>query len=419
MERKVVATVLLALTMMQTTAYAQVISDLPVPGGSEVQAQVQSGPRTPPPPVTENINRHYADVANLDQISRKSGGEPYRFHLAQPTQVRYLELTVRASRVKIHEATVTTTRGQRFVIREFNNSDVLSAGALLTSENLNLNDDVRMIELRMESYSQPATIALKAIGNNSVPRLTVQRPVSAPPVTPSQPSRPVDTRLKAGDQVVSVSASTRKVYDGRVVEAYQNGKVLVRDADDGKTYVRDQENVHKRISCNAGRVCEGEEVMAYPIGEGKAYSGRVTAVYTGDLVKMRDADDGKEYYRASKLVHRKVNCLESLCAKDRVVSVLNDKVYFGSVVAVYSNGLLQVRDDDDGKTYPRKMSAVSKEVKCGMGFCRGDRVLSQGGSGRYYAGRVESVYANGLVGVRDDDDGKVYSRHYTKLSRAR
>lgn len=428
MERKVVATVLFALTMMQSAAYAQIISDLPVPGDSDGQVvsttvtTTSSGPRTPPPPVRENINRNYADVANLDQISRKSGGEPYRFHLSQPTQVRYLELTVQVSRVKIHEATVTTARGQRYVIREFNNSDVLAAGTLLTSENLNVNDDVRMIELRMESYSQPATISLKAVGNNSVPRLTVQRPVvSTPPTTPSQPSRPVDTQLRAGDQVISVSSSSGKVYDGRVVEVYQNGKVLVRDTDDGKTYVRDQSGVHKRISCSSSRVCEGEEVLAYPVGSSnKAYFGRITAVYSGNLVKMRDSDDGKEYFRASSLIHRKVNCIESLCVKDRVLSMSsNDKAYFGSVVGIYSNGLVYVRDDDDGKSYARQLSAVAKEVKCSNGFCRGDRVLSTTSNGRYYSGRVEAAYTNGIIGVRDDDDDKVYARHYKNLSRAR
>ncbi|MFV8251332.1 beta-sandwich domain-containing protein [Bdellovibrio bacteriovorus] len=478
-----VAGLLAAVTLIQASAHAEIISDLPgfEDGGSQGQTF-----RPPPPPMpNEGVTRQYTDVADLDQISRKSGGEAYRFNLVQPTNLKYLELTVQSSRLKIHEATVMTVGGQRYMIREFHNSNVLETGTQLTSENLNINDDIRTIELRMESYSHAATISLKAVGDRAVPRMSVQRPVivappSQPnrPTQPTQPSRPVDTRLRSGDVVVSVS-SQGKYYDGRVVEVYGNGKVLVRDEDDGKTYVRDISSVGKRISCASNGLCEGEEVMAYPVGsQAKAYVGKIIAIYSNNMVKMRDADDSKDYFRDIKVIHRRLSCLESLCVKDRVLSrsgdgtkyysgvidviysngvilvrddddgkvysrtkeivfksvqchssglcikdrVMSksgDKYYFGSVTGVYSNGLIYVRDDDDGKSYARQHNVVFKEMKCANGFCRGDRVLSTLSNGRYYAGRVEGAYAGGLISVRDDDDGKVYLRPHTVLSRAR
>lgn len=467
-----VAGLLAAVTLIQASAHAEIISDLP--GFEDGGSQQGTTFRPPPPPMPgEGVTRQYTDVANLDQISRKSGGEAYRFNLVQPTNIKYLELTVQASRLKIHEGTVMTVGGQRYMIREFHNSNVLETGTQLTSENLNINDDIRSIELRMESYSSAATISLKAVGSSSVPRMSVQRPV----ITPTQPTRPqVNTRLSSGDQVISVTADG-KVYDGRVVEVYQNGKVLVRDSDDGKTYVRDTSSVGKRISCGASGVCEGEEAMAYPIGtSSKSYLGKIVAVYSNNLVKMRDFDDSKEYFRNERLIHRKLNCLGSLCAKDRVLSrsgekyyggvidsiysngliavrddddgkiyfrdkqyVLKsiqcdgsglcvkdrvmsksgDKYYYGTVTGIYSNGLVYVRDDDDGKSYARQQNIVFKEVKCANGFCRGDRVLSSLSNGRHYAGTVTGAYSNGLIGVRDDDDGKIYPRPHTVLSRAR
>lgn len=101
------------------------------------------------------------------------------------------------------------------------------------------------------------------------------------------------------------------------------------------------------------------------------------------------------------------------------MSKSGDKYYFGSVTGVYSNGLIYVRDDDDGKSYARQHNVVFKEIRCANGFCRGDRVLSTLSNGRYYTGRVEGAYAGGLISVRDDDDGKVYLRPHTVLSRAR
>lgn len=424
---KWVAGLLAAVTLLQASAHADIISDLP--GFDDNGSQGQTF--RPPPPPTNNtgVIRQYSDVANLDQISRKSGGEAYRFNLARPTVLKHLELTVQASRLKIHEATVMTVSGQRYVIREFHNSNVLDSGTVLSSESLNSNEDIRAIELRLESYSQAATISLKAVGERDVPRMSVQRPVivappgsSTQPSQPTQPVRNVDTRLRAGDVVLSMSASSNsKFYDGRVVEVYQNGKVLVRDNDDGKTYVRDISKVGKRISCAANGLCERERVMAYPVGnQAKSYLGSITAIYSNDLVKMLDDDDGKVYGRAAKNIFKSVRCSSSgLCIKDRVVSKGSEKYYFGTVTGVYSNGLVYVQDDDDSKFYARSQNVVFKDINCGKGFCRGDRVLSSLSNGRFYAGRVFGVYANGMIAVTDDDDGKTYMREHTVLSRAR
>nr|BFD62186.1 hypothetical protein BdHM001_08670 [Bdellovibrio sp. HM001] len=184
MERKLVTAVLLALTMMQSTTHAEVISDLPVPGGSDSQVvsttvtTISSGPRTPPPlpPPVSNQQQERSGAVVINSLSRKSNGTTYRISLSQATVLSRLELQVLKSRLKVHSVKVITERGQALSVRELTNTGVLNSGTVTSSENLNLSDRITAIEIVGESYSAEADIRLIAFSMYSSPQMTY-RPV--------------------------------------------------------------------------------------------------------------------------------------------------------------------------------------------------------------------------------------------------
>lgn len=184
MERKLVATVLFALTMMQSVGYAQVISDLPVPGDSDSQVvsttvtTTSSGPRTPPPlpAPLPNQQQERSGSITVRNLSRSSNGTAYRISLSQATVLSRLELRVLKSRLKVHSVNVITERGQTVSVRELTNMNILNSGVTATSENLNLSDRVNAIEIVGESYSAEADILVTAFSMYSNPQLNY-RPV--------------------------------------------------------------------------------------------------------------------------------------------------------------------------------------------------------------------------------------------------
>ncbi|MEK2644619.1 beta-sandwich domain-containing protein [Bdellovibrio sp. BCCA] len=431
MKRSAISTFLAALTLMQT-AHAQVLSDLPDFDGAN-----QELPAIPATPVvTEPVQSQYAGSVAISEISRKSGGTLYKIDLQQPLSLLRLDLRVTNSQLKIHQATLVTENGQRIDVREYRNTAVLPTGSVTASENLNLSDRVISIEILAESYSAEADVMLTAIADRGVPKLALrierspvvpQRPdVPNRPQTPDRPPVYVDTRISAGDVVLSGPLRENKYYTGRVVEVYRNNQALVRDDDDGKTYVRDLTLLGKRITCESSKnICERASVLSGPFTDNKYYYGSVVDVYSNGKIRVRDNDDGKVYVRIAKDIHVSVRCDSSgNCVGDKVLSgpFTNNKYYSGRIEGVYSNGLLNVRDDDDGKSYLRLANVVMKSVRCegNKGICVGDRVVSGPyRNGAYYAGRVLGVYSSGIILVQDDDDGKVYPRKAQEISKTR
>ncbi|WP_413613195.1 beta-sandwich domain-containing protein [Bdellovibrio sp. HCB-110] len=425
MKRSIITTFMAALTLMQT-AHAQSISDLPDFG--DIDGTTQQVPAVPPQTTTTTVQAQYAGSVSISGMSRKSGGTLYKVDLQQPLSLLRLDLRVTYSQLRIHQATIVTEGGQRIDVREYRNTAVLATGSVNSSENLNLSERVISIEILAESYSAEADVMLTAISDRGVPKLVlrVERPQG--PVVPNRPDVPVrpgqDVRISAGDVVLSGPLNQDKYYSGRVLEVYGNGKALVRDDDDGKTYVRDLSLIGKRISCESSKgICERANVLSGPFTDNKYYYGTVTEVFSNGKIRVRDHDDGRIYVRGPKEVHVSLRCDSAgNCAGDRVLSgpFTNNKYYVGKIEGVYSNGLLSVRDDDDGKSYLRQANVVMKSVRCDerSRLCVKDEVLSGPYQDKYYSGVVEGIYSNGLIYVRDSDDGKLYTRKAGEVAKS-
>ncbi|KYG64492.1 hypothetical protein AZI85_03500 [Bdellovibrio bacteriovorus] len=428
---------LMAMSLLTShLAQASGIEDLP--GFDEETTQTPAPVLTPAVP-TQNTQASnlLAGSVSINSISRKSNGTLYTVDLKQALSLVRIDLRVTAQKLKLHRVTLVTDTGARVNTRQLENSDVLEAGNVLSSETLNQSDRVVSIEVVAESYGAEANILLTAIADREVPVMKLRtvtapvqptRPTPPAPPTPQRPdsTRPPvyqDTRLNRGDDVISGPFSDGKYYFGKVVEIFNNGQILVRDNDDGKSYTRNSNIVSKRVRCDvSGVYCQGVRVLSGPFTDNKFYTGVIHSVYVNGLVFVTDDDDGKVYRRETKIIALASKCAASgHCAGDNVISgPFSGKYYNGVVEGGYSNGLIAVRDADDGKVYYRNASVVLKSLRCDQasGLCINTEVISGPfTNNKYYSGVITGIYSNGVIYVRDHDDGKVYARKASDLSK--
>ncbi|WP_413944225.1 beta-sandwich domain-containing protein [Bdellovibrio sp. HCB-162] len=154
-------------------------------GGYVTPAPRPQQPNLPPPPAPVQSLREGSVAINT--VTRQSGGQWYRVLVTEPLTLDRVEVAATAVRVKIHEGSVVTQRGQRISIREFQNTPVFDAGSRAVSENLNVRERIVAIDLRMESYGGYAAVEVKALSNEGRPRLALEnnepvRPQPQPPV---------------------------------------------------------------------------------------------------------------------------------------------------------------------------------------------------------------------------------------------
>lgn len=176
MKRQYVATVLACLTMMQTTAHADIL-DLPNP--NEPEAEVVVRPPAPPPipnpsrgQVTNSDRpsnqgqRITQDSTRINGVSRKSGGETYSVDLSTTTPLSRLEMSLLSSRVKISSVTVITDSSRRYQIRDLS-GETLQSGKITISANLNISEKVSSLEIQAESFGSEGDIRITAISSSS------------------------------------------------------------------------------------------------------------------------------------------------------------------------------------------------------------------------------------------------------------
>ncbi|QLY25136.1 beta-sandwich domain-containing protein [Bdellovibrio sp. KM01] len=412
--KKALLSLVAVILSVSLIARADSIEDLPDldPGSESGSAENQNPtplPPPPPPPSEPSTPASEAGTLRISNVSRASGGTVYRISVRPGVVVQRVSIRVNAGKVLISGARVNTTP-----VRNLVSPDLLTAGAAMSSEYL--NERVFTIDLRMEAYGGEADVTVLVSSDERWPELSLSDvfpPQPAPPGPGNPPPPSSAGRLRTGDAVVSIAGS--KYYFGVVVGVYDNGQVQVRDNDDGKTYVRSSAVVFKKIECVTSKpMCSGDRVLSI-LSDSKGYTGTVIGAYTNGTVLVRDHDDGKSYLRNPQSVFKAIQCFDGKCTGDRVLSgpMTSDKFYFGSIIAVYDNGIFQVRDNDDGKSYFRNSKTVKKSIRCekSKGICEGDRVMSGPmTNGAYYMGQVVGVYQGGIVAVRDNDDGKVYFR---------
>lgn len=171
--------------------------------------------------------------------------------------------------------------------------------------------------------------------------------------------------LTTGAQVLSGPFTHDRYVIGEVIGVYNNGLVQIRDQDDNKIYSRKLKYVHSRIDCDSAGNCTGDKVLVGPLSLNEYHSGRVEGIYTNDLVAVRSHRNGKLYFKKNSLVMKSLQCHADtgICLNDMVLSGPIGKNHYsvGTVTGIYSNGLFFVTDNDDGKTYIRKASALTKK----------------------------------------------------------
>lgn len=136
--------------------------------------EVPSRPTPPPPPPSSQARLEGA--VQLNQITRRTGGEWFRVTLRSPVSLERIEIQALAAGVKIREASVYTVSGRRLEIREFTPTETFYAGDTAVSENLNLGrDPIQIIDIRAESMGGDADVLVRAISNENYPSLSVER----------------------------------------------------------------------------------------------------------------------------------------------------------------------------------------------------------------------------------------------------
>lgn len=427
MKKSLVSLVAILLSV-SLIARADNMEDLPDldPGSGSSAGPTETQPPQPlpppPPPSEQNTPASEAGTLRIPNVSRATGGTVYRIRVNPAVPMDRISVRVNGGKVVVSAARINTMESRSIPVRNLVSPDILTAGARMTSESLNQSDLVHSIDLRMEAYGGEADVNVSVSSGYRLPQLTLgevysPNPNPVPPTNPAPRPPPPSSAgpLRTGDEVISGGGSN--YYDGRVVAVYDNGQVVVRDNDDGKTYVRSSAVVFKKIQCATGkRLCIGDSVLTF--GGSNGYVGRIMGAYTNGLVAVRDNDDGRRYFRKTDVVFAAVRCFDGKCAGENVISGGSSKYYFGRIVGVWENGIFQVRDNDDGRAYFRRTDVIKKSIRCerSKGICEGDRVMSGGGS-RYYLGVVMGVYQSSVIAVRDDDDGRVYFRSVDVISK--
>jgi hypothetical protein len=175
---------------MNKLSFAKLFATALLASSFTVSSQVAHAYITPgsPPPVPGAPGYGlYEGVAQLNQITRKGGGQWYRVSLLQPLSLSRLEISVLNASVKLHEVSVVTENRARVNIQALMNTPIVTAGQAIASENLYLNSRVILIDIRAESFGAYSDILVRALSQEGTPQLVVGdvAPQPQPPVRPS------------------------------------------------------------------------------------------------------------------------------------------------------------------------------------------------------------------------------------------
>lgn len=129
-------------------------------------------PGYPPPPPPPNYGRQYEGTAQINAISRRSGGTWYRLTLQQPLLLTNLELRVLRANVMIHEASLVTDYRQRIPLYELTSTPVLGTGGHIGAY-INRNERIVAIDIRAESFGDYADLLVRVESPEGYPALHV------------------------------------------------------------------------------------------------------------------------------------------------------------------------------------------------------------------------------------------------------
>ncbi|WP_374028049.1 beta-sandwich domain-containing protein [Bdellovibrio bacteriovorus] len=404
MKRRLIATVLATLSMMQN-AHADIISDLPgfddVGGGMEFPQPPQeqgadTTTTTTSSTATSTVQRQYTGDVQVREVSRKKDGEIRKITLAEALTLQNMEIKARNARVKIHEVTLILANGQRSDVREYRNAAVLEINATASSGNLNLNQKVAAIEIRAESYGGISELSVKAVSDLGVPRMTAQGPAVAQPVTPTAPPAPGRTEesatVRVGDKVLFDNGSS---YVGTVKEIFMSGKARVSFPGYSQDSILDLKDLARSVNCQATQ-CVGDRVL---FDNGNQYVGMISMVFANGVRQVKFPGYSEPSFIKAQKLTKSAQCAGSVCVGERIIFSNGSDYYAGTVREAFVNGMVSIKFDGYNEISFLDHKKLMKGQACASDICVDTRVMFDNGSGNYL-GRVTEIYADGTAKIK-------------------
>lgn len=118
------------------------------------------GQSLPAPPAP--VQSRFQSSVGINDVSRKAGGTWYRVSLRENAILDSIEIRAVTSKLKIHQASLILSNGQRISVREFANTPVFGNGDIAVSESFNSAGPAIAVDLLLESYGGGTNISVTA-----------------------------------------------------------------------------------------------------------------------------------------------------------------------------------------------------------------------------------------------------------------
>ncbi|WP_413581014.1 beta-sandwich domain-containing protein [Bdellovibrio sp. HCB288] len=112
----------------------------------------------------------YEASARVDSVSRKNGGQLYRLDLAKPIPLTQIKAKPKAGKVKVIGVNLVTDKGERVIVKAFNNVTIADSDSVLASEILSLNENIASIEIQAEAMGGNANLDITAVSGQEAPK---------------------------------------------------------------------------------------------------------------------------------------------------------------------------------------------------------------------------------------------------------
>jgi|GEM_PF-2291770 len=201
-------------------------------------------------------------------------------------------------------------------------------------------------------------------------------------------------------------AQTRVIEEsnitGNVVEVFTNGKVKVELDGYSNTYIRQARSLGLAVRC-LRHLCVNQRII-----EESNISGNVLEIYSNGKVKVQLDGYSNTYIRQADRLGKGRACFRNLCVGDRIIEESN---ITGTVVEIYNNHDVKVKLDGYSNTYIRSFSSLGRGYRCIDEACVGDDIIDSSNT----TGKIVALFSNGKVQVQLDGYSNTYIRQYTDL----
>lgn len=138
-------------------------------------SQLPAPPPAPAPaPAPRPPQSQFEGTGRIENITRRIGGEIYRFDLAKSMPLVRVEAKSKLGRVKIIAVSLVTEKSERVPVRNLVTDSLLDSEAALVSENLNSASSITAIEVHAEAMGGPANLDIKVVASRETPRLILR-----------------------------------------------------------------------------------------------------------------------------------------------------------------------------------------------------------------------------------------------------